>query len=260
MSLRAAHLGTATLILEVGPLRLLTDPALDPPGQTYGFGFGTRSTKTRGPAIAAEDIGAIDAVLLSHDHHADNLDDAGRAFLPRAGAVLTTRSGARRLGGETIGLADWQSHTLRHASGFELKVTATPARHGPIGSRPIVGEVIGFALEWEGAPGAVYISGDTVYFRGIEAVAERFDVRLAFLHIGGVRFPWLTGPLRYTFDSREAIKAAQILDPELIIPIHYEGWTHFREAPDALRAALSSSAIAERVRWLPAGAAFAKLP
>ncbi|MGH3769102.1 MAG: hypothetical protein ACRDS0_00940 [Pseudonocardiaceae bacterium] len=38
-------------------------------------------------------------LLLTHDHHADNLDDAGRALLPSAGAVVTTASGAYRLRG-----------------------------------------------------------------------------------------------------------------------------------------------------------------
>ena len=37
------------------------------------------------------------SVLLTHDHHADNLDDAGRALLPHAGVVVTTARGAGRL-------------------------------------------------------------------------------------------------------------------------------------------------------------------
>ncbi|MFP2929506.1 MBL fold metallo-hydrolase, partial [Pyxidicoccus sp. 3LG] len=98
MAFTATHIGTATLLLEIGPLRLLTDPAFDPPGRTYGFGWGTRSRRTSGPALSVDQLGRIDAVLLSHDHHADNLDDAGRAFLPQAPKVVTTHAGARRLG------------------------------------------------------------------------------------------------------------------------------------------------------------------
>jgi hypothetical protein len=36
--------------------------------------------KITGPAVAAEEIGPIDAVLLSHDQHGDNLDRSGRAL------------------------------------------------------------------------------------------------------------------------------------------------------------------------------------
>jgi len=46
------------------------------------------------PALAPEALSAIDHVLLSHDHHFDNLDRAGRALLPAAKSVLTTVEGA----------------------------------------------------------------------------------------------------------------------------------------------------------------------
>ena len=41
---------------------------------------------------SGEDVDAVDAVLLTHDHHADNLDDAGRAYLANAGVIVTTTS------------------------------------------------------------------------------------------------------------------------------------------------------------------------
>lgn len=45
-------------------------------------------------------IGAIDAVILSHDQHADNLDISGRALLPNAGRVFTTVAGAAQTRGK----------------------------------------------------------------------------------------------------------------------------------------------------------------
>ena len=83
---RLTHIGGPTVLIEVGGWRLLTDPTFDPPGRRYFFGWGTVSRKLAGPAIAAADLPPIDAVLLSHDHHGDNLDAAGRALLPSAGA------------------------------------------------------------------------------------------------------------------------------------------------------------------------------
>ena len=63
------------------PAGPLTDPTFDPAGGDYRFGWGTGSTKPAGPSIGADNIGPIDAVLLSHDLHDDNLDAAGRALL-----------------------------------------------------------------------------------------------------------------------------------------------------------------------------------
>src|SRR5262245_47158944 len=104
LDLTLTHIGGPTLLIEVGGWRLLTDPTFDPPGRSYRFGWGTGSRKLAGPAVAADAIGPIDTVLLSHDHHDDNLDPAGRALLPQAGRVVTTVPGARRLGGAATGL------------------------------------------------------------------------------------------------------------------------------------------------------------
>ena len=41
------------------------DPTFDAPGRTYRFGWGTSSRKTNGPAISIQDLGSIDAVLLT---------------------------------------------------------------------------------------------------------------------------------------------------------------------------------------------------
>jgi L-ascorbate metabolism protein UlaG (beta-lactamase superfamily) len=80
-SLRLTHIGGPTLLVEIDGLRLLTDPTFDAPGE-YASGALTL-TKLRGPAIDARAIGPIDAVLLSHDQHADNLDPAGRRLVTK---------------------------------------------------------------------------------------------------------------------------------------------------------------------------------
>lgn len=98
MPLAVTHIGTATMLLEVAGLRLLTDPVFDAPGRSYGFGFGTRSRHLEAPAVGVDALGTIDAVLLSHDQHADNFDDAGRAMLPKVPVVITTKAAAKRLG------------------------------------------------------------------------------------------------------------------------------------------------------------------
>ena len=100
--MKLTHIGGPTVLIEAGGWRLLTDPTFDPPGRSYRFGWGTGSRKLAGPAIPAAELGPIDAVLLSHDHHDDNLDPTGRALLPSLGTVVTTEAGAGRLGGDAV--------------------------------------------------------------------------------------------------------------------------------------------------------------
>ncbi|HEX3435165.1 MAG TPA: MBL fold metallo-hydrolase, partial [Pseudacidobacterium sp.] len=128
-TLQMTYIGGPTALVEFGGFRLLTDPAFDPEGGEYTTGPVTL-WKTKGPAIDAASLGRIDAVLLSHDHHSDNLDHSGRALLSHAGSVLTTREGAQRLGGNAVGLEHWKTRDLKAPDGRTLLVTGTPARHG----------------------------------------------------------------------------------------------------------------------------------
>ena len=252
---RLTHVGGPTTIIEIDGWRLLTDPTFDPPGRRYSFGWGSASRKLTGPAVAAADLGPIDAVLLTHDQHGDNLDGTGRALLPSAGRVLTTEAAAARLDENASGLAPWASTSL-HRHGYPtIDVTATPARHGPPLSRVVTGEVTGFALGWDGQQhGKLWISGDTVLFRGIREVADRLRVGTALVHLGGVRFP-VSGPVRYSMTARDAVRLCADIAPHRLLPVHYEGWRHFRQGRDTIEAAFAQAPpeVRRAVEWLPIG-------
>ncbi|PUB26868.1 L-ascorbate metabolism protein UlaG (beta-lactamase superfamily) [Promicromonospora sp. AC04] len=253
-ALTLTHIGGPTTLLEVEGWRILTDPTFDAPGRTYRFGWGTSSRKTTGPAIPAAEIGPVDVVLLTHDHHADNLDDTGRSLLPTAGTVITTASGAVRLGHHARGLRPWDTTLLHAPDRPPITITATPARHGPPGSRPVVGDVVGFDLAWEGQEhGSLWISGDTVLYDGLRNITARLKVGSAILHLGRVGFP-LTGPLAYTMGAGDAIELVRLIRPASVVPVHYEGWSHFRQGRDDLAAALTGAPdVAERLRWATLG-------
>ena len=132
--IRLTHIGGPTTLLEIDGWRILTDPTFDDPGRTYHFGWGTSSRKTTGPAIPIADLGPIDAVLLTHDHHADNLDDAGRALLPTVPVVVTTTAGAARLGGDEPragAVVDHPPRTVRPPDDRDHR-DPLPARPAPV--------------------------------------------------------------------------------------------------------------------------------
>ena len=66
-------------------------------------------------------------MLLTHDHHGDNLDAAGRALLPDVPAVVTTVSGARRLGlAHAIGLRRRSDHDADAPPAYRISRCARP--------------------------------------------------------------------------------------------------------------------------------------
>jgi L-ascorbate metabolism protein UlaG (beta-lactamase superfamily) len=127
LPVRITYIGGSTALIEIGQLRLLTDPTFDPAGSRYARGPVEAIKKTH-PALTVSALGAVDAVLLSHDQHVDNLDPAGRAYLPQAKQVLTTLAGAQRLDGGTRGVATWETVDLNGADG--LHVYGRPLQHG----------------------------------------------------------------------------------------------------------------------------------
>jgi L-ascorbate metabolism protein UlaG (beta-lactamase superfamily) len=115
--------------------------------------------------------------------------------------------------------------------------------------------VVGFALRWDGQEhGVLWISGDTVLYEGVRGVAGRLQVGIALLHLGGVQFP-VTGPLRYTMTGSDAVELCGLVRPHEAIPIHYEGWKHFKDGQEAVERELAAAPedVRRRFRWLPIG-------
>lgn len=246
------HIGGPTVLMEIGHLRLLTDPTFEPAGYQYDAGPQV-VRKLTSPALAASALEPVDAVLLSHDQHRDNLDPTGRATLSQAKQVLTTPVGARRLGGNARGVNTWQSVTLMAENGQSIRVTATPARHGPAELQQATGDVTGWVLEWEGQrSGVLYVSGDTVLFEGLEEIARRYQVGVALLHCGAGQTK-VFGPVSLTLTGVEGAQFAALLGEAAIIPIHYEGWSHLTEGRAEIEQAFAAAGLEPRLRFLPPG-------
>jgi L-ascorbate metabolism protein UlaG (beta-lactamase superfamily) len=253
---RITHIGGPTALIEVGGWRILTDPTFDPPGRRYFFGWGTTSRKLVGPSIPADQLGPVDAVLVSHHHHGDNLDPSARDLLPTWGTTVTTRKGAAKLGGGAVGLAPWETTTLEAPGKETITITATPCRHGPVGSDPITGPVIGFSLAWAGQEhGELWVTGDTVLYPALREVPSRLRIGTVLLHLGSVRFRYLSGWLRYTMDAREGAELVELVQPAHVVPVHYEGWSHFQQDRGDAEAVLARSPLADRITWLDPGEA-----
>jgi L-ascorbate metabolism protein UlaG (beta-lactamase superfamily) len=235
-------IGGPTAAIDYGGLRWLTDPAFSPPGEYAGL------VKTTGPALPPERLESIDIVLLSHDQHSDNLDPAGRALLPRAGRVLTTVEAAERLDGNATGLEPWSSIEIAGADGAVVMVTAVPALHGPPGAEPVSGPVTGFVLSGGGLA-SVYVSGDNASLDVVREIAERAGpIAVAILFAGAVQLPHRFDGAYLTLSSDLAAQAALILGADTVIPLHFEGWSHFTQGADQLRAAFAGHGISEHLK------------
>lgn len=244
---RIRYVGGPTVVIEIAGFRLLTDPTFDPAGTSYPTAKYTLM-KTAGPRIEIADLGHIDAVLLSHDHHFDNLDHKGRELLGSIQHVLTTKDGAARLGSNAVGLAPWQEFQLHSPQGSTLKIVALPGRHGS--AEVDRGPVLGFYLEDQAASGSgVYLSGDTVWYEAIEEITQRFNIGVAVLFMGAACVKEVSAQT-LTFTASEALEAARAMPGAPIVPVHYEDWAHFSESRQEIERAFSAAGMAQRLHWI----------
>jgi L-ascorbate metabolism protein UlaG (beta-lactamase superfamily) len=137
--------GTATTVLRLGGFTVLTDPNFVRRGERVHLGYGLTAKRLSEPAVRIGELPALDAVLLSH-LHGDHFDRVAKRDLPREPPVVTTPHAARRLQrwgfGAATGLATWDDWEVVRGD-ERLRVTAVPARHGPVGVHRLLPPVDG---------------------------------------------------------------------------------------------------------------------
>ncbi|MGW4849063.1 MBL fold metallo-hydrolase [Nocardia brasiliensis] len=243
--LEALHVGGPTLRFRYAGRTFLTDPTFDEPGAYPGP---VTLYKLAGPAVSAAEVGPVDIVLLSHDEHADNLDNSGREFLRTVPTVLSTPGAGERING-VRGLANWETVTVDG-----IKVTAVPALHGPEGCEPVTGVVTGFVLQADGEP-TVYVSGDNASVDRVRQIVERFGrIDIAILFVGAANVG-LFDDVDVTLNARTAVQAAEVLGDATIVPVHGDGWLHFSETLERLTKFFENAGRAEQLRIPPLGKA-----
>jgi L-ascorbate metabolism protein UlaG (beta-lactamase superfamily) len=200
---RVTYVGHATVLIEIDGVRLLTDPLL-----RRRVGPLRRHGAAPDPRLAEQ----VDAVLISHLHH-DHADVPSLRRLSRTVTVLAAPGAGDFL--DRLGFADVCELAPGDSGDVgRVRVTATEADHPPSGRRfERASRAVGFELAGERR---VYFAGDTDLFAGMEAIGGG-ELDLALLPIWG----WGTNIGAGHLDPERAARAAALLSPKLVVPIHW---------------------------------------
>jgi L-ascorbate metabolism protein UlaG (beta-lactamase superfamily) len=246
-------LGGPTTVIDVAGRRFVVDPTFDPPG------LHAYLMKTAPPTIGPDALGAVDVVLISHDEHPDNLDDAGRRFALATPTVITNASAAQRLGPPAIGLSAWDRTELpADGDRTALTVRAVPAVHGPADAERderghVTCEVVGFVISGDGVP-TIYVSGDNASMSVVSAISREVGtIDVAVLFVGAARVPLRHGGRPLTLTSERAAAAAEVLGAPVVVTAHVDGWTHFTEDAHAVERAFVNAGIGHVLTTAPLG-------
>lgn len=253
-SFSVTHIGTATAIFEIDRINLLTDPFFAPPGTTWDMGGGNMLKNAETPALKLEDLPPIDAILLSHEDHPDNLDELGRRLLDGR-HVFTTMDGAKNLAPRPAvrGMKPWETTSVS-LGGKEFEITATPCQHLPGGE--CTGFILttkDFGIAEDGKPNAIYFTGDTVYIDELAKIPEKFHIVAAVMNLGCAVAALPDGPCQITMDGKQGARLFHTIKADCLVPMHYESWGHFTQFGKDLVKAFEEEGISDRVRWLTPG-------
>jgi L-ascorbate metabolism protein UlaG (beta-lactamase superfamily) len=248
-------IGNATVLLRVAGFTILTDPTFIHKHEQTWLGGGLHTTRLTNPAMELADLPPLDLVLLSH-FHGDHFDQVAERDLDRTLPIVTTPQSANDLEerGFTncIPLDVWESLSVEKGSA-RLRITATPARHGPPLVDFVLPDVMGSVLDVTTADGGVsriYITGDTLVIDELREIPRRFpDIDIALLHLGGTR---VLGIL-VSMDAKQGVEAMRIVDPALAIPIHYNDYDVFTSPLSDFQEEVRAAGLEDRVHYLSHG-------
>lgn len=235
----------ATVLIQIGPWNLLTDPVWSDrcsPLQKLG------PRRIRNPGITLDDLPPIHAVLLSHDHY-DHLDLRTLMWLARRDdplvvtglgiAALLKGHGIRRV----VECDWWQSTELG-----PLQIHYVPAQHFSGRGARDRNRTLWGGLVVTSEAGSCFFAGDTGYGPHFAAIRERLGApRLALLPIGAYEPRWFMGPVHMNPD--DAVRAHVDVGARRSLAIHFNT---FQLTDEALDAPVQDLALALAAHEVPA--------
>jgi L-ascorbate metabolism protein UlaG (beta-lactamase superfamily) len=252
--------GTATVLIRYAGFTILTDPNFIHMHEQVDLGGGLKATRLTNPAMEIGDLPPIDLIVLSH-FHGDHFDQVAVRELDKGLPIVTTpeSAGELRERGFTnlYPIETWTSANVVKGDA-RLRITATPARHGPAVVSFVLPDVMGSILEFQSNGSAplfrLYITGDTIMIDKLEEIPRRYpDIDLALVHLGGTRVMGLL----LTMDGDQGVQLLQIVEPKLAIPIHYNDYDVFKSPLSDFKEAVAAAGLENRVHYLSHGDSYA---
>jgi L-ascorbate metabolism protein UlaG (beta-lactamase superfamily) len=252
--------GTATVLIRYAGFTILTDPNFIHMHEQVDLGGGLKATRLTNPAMEIGDLPPIDLIALSH-FHGDHFDQVAVRELDKGLPIVTTpeSAGELRERGFTnlYPIETWTSANVVKGNA-RLRITATPARHGPAVVSFVLPDVMGSILEFQSNGSEplfrLYITGDTIMIDKLEEIPRRYpDIDLALVHLGGTRVMGLL----LTMDGDQGVQLLRIVEPKLAIPIHYNDYDVFKSPLSDFKEAVAAAGLENRVHYLSHGDSYA---
>lgn len=224
-------IGGATFVLSIGDLKIAVDPVLCPKGTVQDY-FWFKSKRMEEPVYTDKDFEEVDLWLITHNHE-DHLDRIGLSKIANSASVISNKNASKILiknGKEHVLVLGWHKRKVLSIKEYTIEIEAIPAIHGvnPVSAR-FAGKVNGYYLTISNAKESVrvYITGDTVYKNSVIKSVEEKEIDLLIPNMGAAKQgSWI---MTLTLNSKMLKRMIAKLNPEVVIPVHYGTFQHYKE-------------------------------
>jgi L-ascorbate metabolism protein UlaG (beta-lactamase superfamily) len=252
--MKVTYIGHATLLLDIGGVRILTDPNFDPK-------LGRILPRVSPPGIALEQLPTLDAILLTHAH-ADHLSFDSLERLPRHMPLFAPPVIAkwlRRLGFDHA--QDLPPGESVKSGGVTIHAASATHRGNRYGFDRWRSDANMYLLD-AGAGQTVFFAGDTALVDDTHHLVERTlwnqgrELDLALLPIGYAPW-WKPGFRKGHLTHEDALALFEKLRARTLVPYHWGTFRHVtataHDAINRLRERLESHHLAAAVRIIEPG-------
>lgn len=230
-------IGGATFILSIGNLKIAVDPVLCEKGIVQDY-FWFKSKRIEQPIYTEMDFENIDLWLITHNHE-DHIDSIGLSVISNLSKIISNKNSSKILqenGKNDLTILSWNQTKEFNIKGYEIEIEAIPAIHGvnPL-SALIAGKVNGYYLTVSKGKEKIriYITGDTVYKNKIIKTFENKEIDLLIPNMGAAKQgSWI---MSLTLNSKMLKKMISKLNPEIVIPVHYGTFAHYKEPVENIK-------------------------
>jgi L-ascorbate metabolism protein UlaG (beta-lactamase superfamily) len=182
----------------------------------------------------------IHYILLTHGH-GDHISDAVPVAQKHGSTVVAIYELADYVANKgvesTIGMNLGGTMQLDDVAATMVEAKHSSGAQDEKGTH-YVGVATGFVLTTPGAP-VLYHAGDTSVFGDMKLIRDLYQPTVAMLPIGG----------HYTMDPRQAALAVSLLEPEVVLPLHFGTFPPLTGTPEELAGMVAAKT--KVVKWKP---------